>query len=565
MSCAQIISGELHYPRIPRPYWRERLRMARAMGLNAISAYVFWNVHETQPQQFDFSGEKDVAAFLRIAQQEELGVILRPGPYVCAEWDLGGLPYWLLRNDSAGAIRTVDESYMTPVRRWLRRLGEELAPLTAASGGPIIAVQIENEYGAYGRDKSYLTALRSALIEAGLGTEPFFTIDQPGDLAAGSLPNIPIAVTFAPGDPAQMFERFRAVRAGAPFLVGEYWAGWFDHWGEAREPLDPLQQVNDLRWMLQQGASVNIYMFHGGTNFGFWNGANDSQSAPYQPTITSYDYEAALDEAGRPTAKYHAFRETIANVTGAEPPPVPQTRAAIDVPEFALTFAAPLMDAADEWIECDVPISMEELGQAHGFVLYRTAIEGAFDAMLRVEEVRDYAVVMIEGAIAARLDRRLGERSVRITSTAPRTQLDILVENCGRINYGASVPSERKGITGGIFLGERELRSWKICSLPLETIGRLRFARTPAPGPVFYRGYFDVDEPGDTFFETADLGKGVLWINGRNAGRFWNVGPQQALYVPGCWLEPGRNEAVVLDLFEHSQAPKLRGVSERPH
>src|SRR5579872_3461847 len=339
-ACGQIVSGELHYPRIPPEYWRDRLRMARAMGLNAISTYVFWNRHEPEPGRFDFTGENDVASFIRLAQEEDLRVVLRPGPYVCAEWDFGGLPAWLLR-DGPIPIRSTHEKFMTPVRSWLARLGETLAPLQQARGGPIIAVQLENEYGAFTSDRAYLLALRAALTDAGFGESPLFTIDQPGDLAAGSLDDVPIAVTFAPGNPAHIFERLHALRPDAPLLTGEYWAGWFDHWGEYREPLDRTVQEHDLEWMLARGASVNVYMFHGGTNFGFWNGANSDREHPYQTTTTSYDYEAALDEAGRPTPKYYAFRDVIERATKTAARPVPPSPRTIDVAEFELADAAP--------------------------------------------------------------------------------------------------------------------------------------------------------------------------------------------------------------------------------
>ena len=564
MSCAiPIVCGELHYPRIPREYWRARLKMARAMGLNAVSTYVFWNFHERQPGTYDFSGEADVAQFAAIAQEEGLDVILRPGPYVCAEWDLGGLPAWLLRDGGGEHLRTTDGAYMMPVRRWLLRLGQELAPLQAVHGGPIVAVQLENEYGAFGSDARYLGALREAYEAAGFDLSPLFTIDQPGDLVAGSLPDLPIAVTFAPGDPAHVFERVRSVRPDAPLLVGEYWAGWFDHWGEKRERLDAGQQAIDLQWMLERGASVNVYMFHGGTNFGFWNGANSSETVPYQPTTTSYDYEAALDEAGRPTPKYFAFREAIARAAGRDAPEVPPAPLTIDVPAFSLDSCAAFMDAAAPPVESDSPLPMEAIGQQSGFLLYRTIVEGPFDALLQVDEVRDYAVVMLDDAVAGRLDRRSMTSSVRVASRHAYAKLEILVENCGRINYGPGLRFEQKGITRRVTLGARELLDWQLFALPFDDLGALRFQEGTSSKPAFYRGSFFIERPEGTFLDVRDLGKGALWVNGRNAGRFWNIGPQRALYVPGSWLHPGENEAVAFDLFPHEQAPRLRGVSER--
>ena len=550
----------MHYPRIPRAYWSDRLRMARAMGLNAISTYVFWNVHEPSPGQYDFQDGKDVAAYVHEAGEAGLDVLLRPGPYVCAEWDFGGLPAWLLVEES-NQIRSNSESYMRAVRTWLRRLGAELAPLQASRGGPIIAVQLENEYGAFGSDAAYLRALRTALNEAGFDS-PLFTIDQPGDLAAGSLPDVPIGVTFAPGDPSGVFEQFRNVRADAPLFAGEYWAGWFDHWGEPHARRDLAQQESDLTWMLAQGAHVNIYMFHGGTNFGFQNGANSADSQPYQPTTTSYDYDAALDEAGRPTEKYYAFREVISRATGETALPVPPAPRTIEIAEFALKDRASLWHALGDVTESEVPLSMEALGQSFGYMLYRTRVSGPVNAMLQLEDLRDYALVVLDGAVVANLDRRLCQSSTRIVLPDGAATLDILVENGGRINYGPDLPFERKGI-GRVLLGDRELRDWQIFSILLNDLSGLSFTSDRTAHPAFYRGEFILESPADSFFDVSDLGKGVLWINGHNAGRFWNIGPQETLYVPGVWMQRGVNEAIVLDLFARRRPPVLRGMRDQ--
>jgi beta-galactosidase len=555
-----MIAGELHYPRIPHQYWRSRLQMARAMGLDAISTYVFWNVHERKPGEYDFEGQFDVAAFVRAAQEEGLSVLLRPGPYVCAEWDFGGLPAWLLK-DGPIAVRTTVPAFFDPVRRWLKRLGEELAPLQRSRGGPIAAVQLENEYGAFGSDKAYLSALRDVLVESGFDA-PMYTIDQPGDLARGALDDLPIAATFAPGDPGAQFEKLRALRGEAPLLCGEYWAGWFDHWGEAHARLDDEIQGEDLRWMLRSGVSLNIYMFHGGTNFGFWNGANAFDPHPYQPTITSYDYQAALDESGRPTSKYYAFRSIVAAHRGVQPPPMPHVPPLISCEPFALDRSWPLTSVLPRGIAAAQPLPMEAVDQGLGFILYRTTLAGPRRGLLEIDEVRDFAVVSLNGGAVARLDRRLGESSAAIDVPPGRSLLEILVENCGRINYGPRVPFEQKGITRAVRFGGEELRGFEMFSLPLETpaVGTGVNGRTPAP--AFYSGTFDIEEPGDTFFDTARLGKGVLWVNGRNAGRFWNAGPQRALYVPGVWLRRGRNEAVALELLDMQEAPMLRSGTD---
>ena len=556
----RVISGEMHYPRIPREYWRDRLRMARAMGLDTISTYVFWNRHECVRGVYDFDGDNDVAAYLRCAQEEGLDVILRPGPYVCAEWDFGGLPAWLLQDGAA--IRTAHESYMQPVRAWLKRLGEELAPLQRVHGGPIAAVQLENEYGAFGNDRLYLQALRDALVSAGFGESPLFTIDQPKDLAAGSIDELPVAATFAPGNPSAEFERVRALRSNAPLLAGEYWAGWFDHWGEPHHRLDDEMQARDLEWMLRKGCSVNIYMFHGGTNFGFWNGANSSESHPYEPTTTSYDYDAALDEAGRPTRKFQLFREVIAAECERELPSVPPAPATGAIPPFTLTQSCALL-ASDlgNGIHVERPAPMEAFGQSFGYILYRTTLDGPIDGEIEIDAVRDYAVIAIDGAVVARLDRRLGESRTRICCAKARARLDILVENGGRINYGPDLPFERKGVTRAVRLDGGELLEWDVQCLPFDNPEAFAFVPGVSAAPALYRGVMHVEHPESTFLDVSGLGKGALWINGRNAGRFWNIGPQQKLYVPGAWLHRGGNTVVTLDLFGHAQAPTLRGLA----
>lgn len=559
MSCfRQILSGEMHYARIPPEYWEARLRMARAMGLNTVSTYVFWNRHEPEPGRYDFSGENDVAAYVRLAQTVGLDVILRPGPYVCAEWDFGGLPSWLLR-DGDVRVRSTDERFLMPVRRWLMRLGEELAPLLSDCGGPIVAVQLENEYGAFGSDSSYLAALRTALERSGFENCPIFTIDQPQDLAAGSLPGVPMATTFAPGDPASHFARLRSLRSDAPLLCGEYWAGWFDHWGEPHAALDDEQQAADFEWMLSQGVSANIYMLHGGTNFGFWNGANSSERAPYQPTTTSYDYCAAIDEAGSPTPKYYAFREAIARASGSAPLLVPQPPDVVAVPEFELKDSAPIASLLRAPLRSPRPLPMEAFGQSFGYVLYRTTLKGPRSGMLELRDVRDYAVVRIDGRTVGHLDRRLNESAISVSIDSDAV-LDILVENCGRINYGPDFPFERKGITRTVHLANEEVRDWEIFALPLDDLAPLQFTSGVGEGPAFYRGAFDLGAPADTFLDVRDAGKGAVWVNGRNAGRFWDIGPQRSLYIPAPWLRAGNNEVVLFDLFERSAPPRLRGT-----
>jgi beta-galactosidase len=554
-----IVSGELHYARIPREYWTARLRTARSMGLNTISTYAFWNVHETGSGVFDFSGWRDIAAFVCEAQAAGLNVILRPGPYVCAEWDFGGLPAWLLAGDDLG-VRTADERFMRPARRWFERLGQELVPLLAARGGPIVSVQLENEAGAEGNDRSYLVALRAALDAAGFGESPYFTIDQPQDVAEG-LPDVRVAMTWGAGSAGAGLAQLRRAVPGGPLFCGEYWAGWYDCWGEPRIPLDDAPQEAELAAMLAANCSVNVYMIHGGTNFGFWNGANACEALPYRPITTSYDYRAAIDEAGRTTPKYHRFRASIAQATGVEPAELRDEPGTITLPEFRLEASAPLWDLCSTQIETPRPQTMEYYGQGYGYILYRTEINGPRVAMLEFEDVRDYAVVFVDGVVEARLDRRLGQRKVEVACPRARAQLDILVENGGRINYGGYLARDRKGIVGNVLYANEALLDWTAYPLPMNDLAALRFVAGPCESAAFQRGSFELEQPADSFLDVRALSKGTLWVNGHHLGRFWNIGPQRSLYVPGVWLKRGLNEVIAFDLSARA-GPTLRGLTQ---
>lgn len=550
MTARPRLCGEIHYARVPRTQWESRLRLAAAMGCEAVSTYVFWNRHERTPDTYRFEGNDDVAHYVRLAARAGLGVVLRPGPYVCAEWDFGGLPAWLIAGGPI-AVRTVDERYMTPVRRWLRRLGEELAPLQDASGGPIVAVQLENEYGAYGDDKKYLSALRDALDDAGFGASPYFTIDQPGDLARGALDGVPAAVTFGPGDLDRAARALDALRPNSAKICGEYWAGWFSHWGEPPPPDDPELQARELAQMLGEGWSVNLYMLHGGTNTAFWNGANlDGPPARYRPATTSYDYRAAIDEAGRPTPKYFLFRAVAQRHARAPLASIPALPPTIDVPDFALDERAELASLLRDGVRAQRPPSFESLGIAFGYVLYRTDLYGG-SGVLEIGNLRDFTAVAIDGVPAGCLDRRLGPARLRMDVGRP-CRLELLVENCGRVSYGPALEDAWKGVAAVTWQG-RELRDWEAFALPLDDLSALRFSAAPGMGPAFFRGAFELSDAAATFFDVSRLGKGVLFVNGNCAGRFWNVGPQRHLYVPGEWLRVGRNEAVAFDLMPQAE------------
>jgi beta-galactosidase len=549
----QIISGEMHYPRIPRAYWRDRLRKARAMGLNSITTYVFWNLHEPKPGAYDFRGQLDVAEFIREAQQEGLYVILRPGPYVCSEWDLGGLPAWLLA-DPRMELRSNQENFLRPAAAWLKRLGQELAPLQITRGGPIIAVQVENEYGSFGSDAAYMSRIRDLIAEAGFDGAILYTADGPAELRQGTLPDLPAVVNFGTGETELAFAALRAFRPSGPMMSGEYWDGWFDHWGEPHNVTDAKQQAQELGWMLSRGYSVNLYMFEGGTSFGFMAGANYDKA--YQPDTTSYDYDAPLDEAGRPTPKFFAFRDVIEqHLRGANLPPVPHAIPVIEIPTFKLTESASLWKNLGQPIRSTRPKTMEAVGQAYGYILYRARVAGPAKADLTINEVHDYAAVYVNEKGVGTLDRRLHQSSIPIEIPSGTSTLDILVENLGRINFGPRLRDDHKGITESVTLGGRELNGWEIYPLPMNDPASLPFSKSTNHAPAFYRGTFDLPQTGDTFLDVSQLRIGVAWVNGHNLGRFWNIGPQQTLYVPGVWLKKGTNEVVVFDLQDDLRAP----------
>jgi beta-galactosidase len=542
----QIISGEMHYPRVPRAEWRARLRMARAMGLNAITTYVFWNEHEQEPGVYDFTGQRDLAEFIREAGEEGLYVILRPGPYVCAEWEWGGYPAWLLKEHGI-VVRSADPRFMEPARRWLLRLGRELAPLQAANGGPILAVQVENEYGSFGSDHAYMEQIRKTLIDAGFGRSLLYTADGPEQVPAGSLPDLPAVINFGTGDAKGGFAQLQKLRPAGPFMTGEYWAGWFDHWGEKHHTTGAQQQADELAWMLQQGYSVSIYMFHGGTSFGWMNGANWDHGA-YQPDTTSYDYDAPLDESGRPTAKFKLFRDVITKATGTAPPAIPATPAPVAVASFKLQDAVSLWNTLPKPVASSEPLSMEDIGQAYGYILYRTEVAGPVHGELVLDQLHDYARVYADGVQIGSLDRRLGQSHLAVDLPHAHTQLDILVENSGRINFSTELRGERKGITHQVTLNGTPLTGWQIFPLPMKSPQTLAYSTAACTGACFARGSFRVDAPGDTFLDTSNFSKGFVWVNGHALGRVWNIGPQQALYLPGAWLKAGENEVIIFDL-----------------
>jgi beta-galactosidase len=570
----QVISGAIHYPRVPRAYWRDRLRKARAMGLNTVETYAFWNLHEPRPGVFDFSGNNDIAAFVRMAQEEGLNVIVRPGPYICAEWEAGGLPAWLFA-DASVKVRTRDARFLAAADRYLLRLGQELAPLEAAHGGPIIAVQIENEYGTFGKDRAYMERIRESLVRAGFGDSIFFTSDGARMLLNDALPGVLPTINFGAGNAHWSYSgRFLAFlyltstmgqfHFNQPWMTGEYWAGWYDAWGGGHAQTDAALQAKELAWMLAQGYSVNVYMFHGGTSFGFMNGANfsDHGDGGYLPLTTSYDYDAALDEAGRPTKKFYLFRDVIRHRTGITPPPLPAALPMAGIADVELVESAPLWSNLPAPATVEHPRSMEAFGQEYGYILYRTELTGPVAGRLVIDDLRDYAAVYLNGKLQGTLDRRLKQTQLSLTVPAGPVTLDILVENTGRINFGPLLQEGQAGITRSVSLGGRELSGWRVYSLPMTSPAGLKgWEKKSIPGPAFHRGTFTVASVTDTYLDVSRLGKGFVWVNGYNLGRTWGIGPQQSLYLPAPWLQKGVNEVVVFD-YTDLDTQRLRGVAD---
>ncbi len=555
-----IISGSMHYPRVPRPYWRDRMRKMRSLGLNTLCTYVFWDLHEPQPGKFDFTGNLDVAAYVRTAQEEGLWVIVRPGPYICSEWDFGGLPPWLLSIPGM-KVRTADPRFLDAAGKYLRRVGERLTPLQITRGGPILMAQVENEYGSFGHDHDYTNAIRKSIRDAGFEIT-LYTSDgsDASELRGGAFPDLPAAINFGQGDPSPEFARFAKIRQGAPRMCGEYWDGWFDHWGEEHHVTSPEEAARGIEWMLSRGISVNLYMVHGGTSWGFMSGANYDGS--YQPDISSYDYDAPIDEAGRPTKKFSLIREVVTKYlpAGSRLPELPAPLPIIAIPRFELREVAALDGLLGKPVHSDQPLSMEVLGQNYGFVLYRTRAAKALKGILEVKEIRDYAVVFQGVRRFGVLDRRLNMHAVEV-ELEDGAPLDILVENMGRVNFGPHLVEDRKGIVGPVTIAGSILTGWENYLLPMTDLSHLRFSSSGPKGPTFFRGQFELTSLGDTFLDMRGWAKGYVWVNGHNLGRYWKIGPQQSLLLPATWLNQGTNSVVVLDL-EPGERRTLQGVKD---
>ncbi|MBP8824594.1 MAG: beta-galactosidase [Flavobacteriales bacterium] len=547
----QLIGAEMHPARIPREYWRHRIQMAKAMGCNTISSYVFWNYLEPVEGQFDFRTEnRDIAAFVRLCAEEGMWVLLRPGPYVCAEWDLGGLPPWLLA-DPGIKLRCMDERYMEAVEHYITAFAKEIVPLQVTHGGPVLMLQVENEYGSYGNDRTYMQTLRELWERNGIDI-PFYTADGATHymLEAGSLAGAVIGLDS--GSNAEDFAVAKEHAEGMPIFSSETYPGWLTHWGEKWARPDTAGLAKQVRFLLESGHSFCFYVLHGGTNFGFTAGANAGNPTQYQPDVTSYDYDAPISEQGLPTPKYFMLRKLIAAHSKEKLPAIPKPIPAISIPAVAMAHHTDLWQHPPEPVHAAQPLPFEQLGQNQGLVLYRTKLIGHKSGKLTITEPHDLALVFLNGMFIDTVFRDGGNWTVDLPKTdVDNPVLDILVEGMGHINYGPYIV-DRKGITERVLLNGMTLMEWDMYKLPFTATYMQGITATAADTETmgnFFKGSFTLKKTGDTYLDLSGYGKGMAWINGHHLGRFWNIGPQQRLYCPASWLNEGANELVVFDLF----------------
>jgi beta-galactosidase len=557
----QIISGEMHPARIPREYWRHRIRMAKAMGCNTIAAYIFWNYHETKPAVFDFKTEnRDIAEFVRICQQESMWVLFRPGPYVCAEWDFGGLPAYLLKIPDI-KIRCMDERYMKAVEGYITRLSKEIKPLLCNNGGPILMLQIENEYGSFGNDKQYLEALRKLWLKNGI-TVPFYTADGPTAymLEAGNIDGA--AIGLDSGSSEADFEQAKKRNPNVPSFSSETYPGWLTHWGEKFAKPDTNDLKKEVEFLLQHKKSFNLYVIHGGTNFGFTAGANAFSPYQYQPDITSYDYDAPINEQGQPTAKYFMLRNLIRKYVDYKIPEPPKPVTVIEISPVEMRVMNSIWHHLPAPVYSAQPKPMEAFDQNQGLILYRTKLIGHKGGKLTIWEPHDYALVFLDHKFIDTVFRDGGKWTIDLpipiaigTNVIVNDPLlEILVEGMGHINF-AQFMIDRKGITDRVTLNGMTLMNWEIYPLPMD-YGFVHEADYPLRGMVndkpglFFKGKFNLEKTGDTYFDMSNYSKGFVYVNGHHLGRYWNIGPQQRLYCPASWLKKGDNEIIVFDLHQ---------------
>ena len=546
-----IISGAMHYFRIPREYWHDRLLKLKECGFNTVETYTCWNLHEPKENVFDFSGMLDLEAYIDIANELGLNVILRPGPYICAEWEMGGLPAWLLNYPNL-TIRCNDELFISKVERYYNELLGRIVPKLSTNGGNIIMMQIENEYGSYGDDHEYMQRIAEIYKKAGVDCL-LFTSDGASSsmLQGGTLPEYPCVANFG-SRPNENFKVLNDFRPDQPLMCGEYWVGWFDHWYEKHHVRDPKEVAKLFKDMIDCGASLNFYMFHGGTNFGYMNGANYYDK--YEPTITSYDYNALLSEAGDLTPAYFEVRKIIEERFGSLPELTVKNSEKAAYGKLELDERCSIFDAAKllaKPVHSAAPKFMEDIGQYYGFTLYSTTVDGPRDeAEIKLDSVHDRAVVFINGKYRGYYERtREGEPVSFSLEKGENCRIDILCENMGRVNYGPKI-MDRKGVKGVRFNLQYHF-GWDMYPLPLDNISLLEYKHESGDVKTasFLKGTLKIEgEPHDTFMRLDGFTKGVVFVNGFNIGRYYNpAGPQKTLYVPAPMLKKGDNEIVVFE------------------
>ncbi|HJA29539.1 MAG TPA: beta-galactosidase [Candidatus Olsenella pullicola] len=558
----RILSGSIHYFRVDPSDWHNSLYNLKAMGFNTVETYVPWNLHEPRPGEFDFAGGLSLARFLDEAAELGLWAIVRPSPFICAEWEWGGFPAWLLQ-DRTMRPRSRDPKFLARVASYYDALMPILVERQITHGGNVIMMQVENEYGSYCEDKEYLRAIRDLMLERGVDV-PLCTSDGPwrGCLRAGTLIDDDVFVTGNFGSrSAENFANLKAFHEEHgkrwPLMCMEFWDGWFNRWGENVITRDAQDLADCVRELLELGGSINLYMFHGGTNFGFMNGCSARHTHDLHQ-VTSYDYDAVLNEEGNPTEKWYKLRDVVRELFPDAWTADPVTKTAVEVAEerIRLTGRAGLFEnlgALDaEPVSSLYPQTMEDMGQSYGYVLYRTQVERdtCEPERIRVVDGRDRAQVFVnQRLVATQYQERIGE-DIRCALPEEHNQLDVLVENMGRVNYGHKflADTQRKGIRTGVCVDLHFVLNWQAYRLGLEDVSKIDYSAGWAEGtPSFSRFEFTLDEPADTFVDTTGFGKGVVFVNGVNVGRYWEIGPIATLYVPHGITRAGVNELVLFE------------------
>ncbi len=555
----RIIAGAIHYFRVPREYWKDRLVKLKACGFNTVETYIAWNMHEKKESEFDYSDMLDVEAFLSEAQELGLYAIVRPGPYICSEWDFGGLPWWLLKNDSMH-LRCMDSDYLKAVDRFFDNIIPRIAKHQISNGGNVILVQVENEYGSYGDDSEYIRYLAKGLKDRGIET-PLFTSDGTcyQMLTGGTIPEIHKTANFG-SRAKEQFENLRKYQPDGPLMCTEYWNGWFDHWEEAHHKRSPKEAAENLDEILSLGASVSTYMFHGGTNFGYMNGANEYDC--YESTVSSYDDDAPVNESGELTEKYYLFRDVISKYSSIPDIELPAPITKKKYGKFTFSESAMLFDNLDnlsDSIELTNPVPMEKLNQGYGYILYKSSVKGPREEQdIRLQDVHDRGYIYKDRKLLGIQYRNDKENKVRASFSKEGNELTVIVENMGRVNYGAHL-KDSKGITYGIGLGNNFIFHWHAYPLPFDNIEKAVFNTQVNKfdgEPVILKTEINIDECHDTFIKLPGFKKGIIILNGRVLSRYWEKGPQKSAYIPAPFLKKGKNEIAVVE-FEGFDSPEF--------